>query len=367
MANLHPMTRRRLLVQGARLATVAGAAPVLAACSSGSATSGAVSGGGKLSGQIVMVNYPGWIGAREVTDFQKAYPGVTVKQVAEASGGNAAQAAQIAQNKGSFDMALAGINLATQLHEAGILQPFTSSAVPNLKEIPSSFRAAYPYGIPTDQGKVGIAYRKDLLPNPPKSWAAMFKMAPSISGKIVFSDYDVDIMAIALLSLGYSVNSTSSAQLQQAKTVLVDVKPHLKAFLDTDITKPMVQGSAVLTVCYDYDFATVSPSNPHIGWIEPAEGMPGYIEGWVPLAGSSKLAEVYAFMNYHLRPATYAGFIDNTGASYLLPDATPLITNSIRNNVALEFNASANVKYEQLLPAATTKLRDEIWQEVKAA
>src|SRR5216684_1609798 len=166
MANLHPMTRRRLLVQGARLATVAGAAPVLAACSSGSSTSVSVSGGGKLSGQIVMVNYPDWIGAKEVTDFEKAYPGVTVKQVAEASGGNAAQAAQIAQNKGSFDMALAGINLATQLHEAGILQPFTSSAVPNLKEIPSSFRAAYPYGIPTDQGKVGSAYRKDLLPNP---------------------------------------------------------------------------------------------------------------------------------------------------------------------------------------------------------
>jgi hypothetical protein len=35
--------------------------------------------------------------------------------------------------------------------------------------------------------------------------------------------------------------------------------------------------------------------------------------------------------------------------------------------VALEFNASANVKYEELLPAATTKLRDEIWQEVQAA
>jgi spermidine/putrescine transport system substrate-binding protein len=367
MANLHPMTRRKLLVQGARLATLAGAAPVLAACSSGSSTSGSVSEGGKLSGQIVMVNYPGWIGANEVTDFEKAYPRVTVKQVTEASGGNAAQAAQVAQNRGAFDMALAGINLATQLHEAGLLQPFTSSTVPNLKNIPSSFRAAYPYGIPTDQGKVGIAYRKDLLPNPPRSWAAMFKMAPSISGKIVFSNYDVDIMAIALLSLGYLVNSTNPAQLQQAKTVLIDVKPHLKAFLDTDITKPMVQGSAVLTVCYDYDFATVSPSNPHIGWIEPAEGMPGYIEGWVPLAGSSKLAEVYAFMNYHLRPATYAGFIDNTGASYLLPDATPLITKSIRNNVALEFNASANVKYEELLPAATTKLRDEIWQEVQAA
>jgi len=271
------------------------------------------------------------------------------------------------QNKGAFDFALAGQSLATQLHDDGLLASFNPASVPNLTNMPQQYRGAYPYGIPTDQGKVGIAYRKDLLPNPPKSWAALFAMAPSLSGKMVFSDYDVDIMGIALLSLGYSVNATSSAQLSKAKQVLIAVKPHLKAFLSTDLTKPMVQGSAVLTVCYDYDYASAVSSNSKIGWIEPAEGMPAYIEGWVALASSSKLPEVYAFMNYQLSPAGYAGFINTTAASYLLPGAESKISKSITGNAALRFSASANIKYESLLPASTMELRDQIWQEVMAA
>jgi spermidine/putrescine-binding protein len=363
MADRTSLSRRSLLGRGAKLAGVAGltaAAPVLTACGSSSSTTS-----GKLEGQIVMVNYPGWIGASEVKNFQKAHPGVTVKQVTEASGGNAAQAAQIVQNKGAFDFALAGQILATQLHDDGLLAAFAPATVPNLKNVPERYRTAFPYGIPTDQGKLGIAYRTDLLPNPPESWAEMFAMAPSLSGKIIFSNYDVDILGIALLSVGYSVNATTPAQLHKAKQVLIAAKPHIKAFLSTDLTKPMIQGSAVLTVCYDYDYAGAVSSSSKIGWIEPTEGMPAYIEGWVPLASSSKLPEVYAFMDYELSPAGYADYINTTAASYLLPNAA--ISKSITTNAALKFSSTAKVEYGKLLPAPALKMWDQIWQEVMAA
>ena len=55
------------------------------------------------------------------------------------------------------------------------------------------------------------------------------------------------------VKLGYDINTTDEGQLQEAKQALLDIKPHVQAFLPTNVTKPLLNGSAVMTVDYDYD------------------------------------------------------------------------------------------------------------------
>jgi len=368
-----PLTRRQILARGAQLAGLASVG-LAAACGGGSSSSGsagsAASGGStQLSGEIVFMNYPGWIGSHEVKDFQAATPGVTVKQVSGLTEGVSAAAAQISQNQGSYDMSLGGPVLGEQLRVGDLLQPVDFANIPNIKYVAQHFRDAYPWGPPTDFGKTGIGYRKDLVSEPITSWADVWRLAPKYSGKIVMVNFDVDALGAALKYKGYSVNATDANQLNAAKDALIQLKPHLLAFLSTNVTKPMLQGEAVITIDYDYDIAAATRKNPDITWVAPKEGMPAYLDGWLAIKGTQHLPEVEAFMNFHLDPKNYAGFVNTIGSAYVERAAEPFIDKSIVSNPSLRYDPATleTIEFEKFLGADATKLRTQIWEEVKAA
>ena len=161
------MTRRAALRRGAQFAGLASVGLAAACGSSSSSSSTPSSSAGTaepLSGTVTFANYPEWIGAHEVAAFEKANPGVKIHQVSElTSGGNAAQIVQIHQNQASYDMALAGNTASQQLNDAKLIQPVNLDNIPNIKYVPSYFRKSFPWGIPTDYGKVGLGYRKDQM------------------------------------------------------------------------------------------------------------------------------------------------------------------------------------------------------------
>jgi spermidine/putrescine transport system substrate-binding protein len=361
------LSRRGLLRGGLGLAGGLAVGGVLAACGGSSTSDSASPTSTTLSGTINFLNYPDWIGKTEAADFEAANSGVKIKQTATSDGGEAAIAAQIAKNRGAFDLVLAGCVVSARLKAGKLLADFDAGSVPNLANISASARADFPWGIPTDQGKVGLGVRTDLVKTPPTSWKELFDMVGDYSGKVVFPDYDSDVLGIALLALGYDVNSAKQSELDAARDLIIKAKPHLKAFLSGDQSDGLADGSVVMSVFYDYSYAAVAPKNKNIAWVQPSEGLPAYIEGWVPLAGSARKAEVEAFMNYHLEPKVYGGFINATQASYLMPAAEPYIDPSIKSDVALKYDPSTKLALEQFVSAEGVSVRNKVWEQVKAA
>jgi spermidine/putrescine transport system substrate-binding protein len=347
----------------------AAGAAFLAACGSTSPSGQARLSGGSASGPVTlqMLNYPGWIAPNEVAQFEKAHPGLLINQTTEASGGDSAIAAQIAESKGTFDFGLIGSVLAVRLKDGGLLAPFSPSTVPNISSIPAYFRSKFPFGLPTDFGKVGLGYRADLVPNPPTSWKEFFDVLPRYSGKVIFPDYDRDVIGIALLALGYSVNSADAGQLNAAKNLVIKSKPYIKAFLADNQGQDLVDASAVMAAFYDYSYGAVAPLNRHIKWLEPSEGMPAYIEGWIPLVGTKHIAQIREFMSFHLKPKVYGAFINATFSSFLEPSAEPYIENAIKDDPALRYNPKGNYQFEQYTTTAGETLRNQIWEEIEAA
>jgi spermidine/putrescine transport system substrate-binding protein len=359
-----PSSRRSFLAAGVGLAGAA----FLAACGSddGSSSSSATPASAGPA-TLNFLNYPDWIGKDEVAEFEAADPGMKVKQTAIADGGVAAISAQVAQNKGAFDFALLGLVTAARLQAGALLSKFDPSTVPNLKNIPDNFVKMFPWGIPTDLGKVGLGYRADLVPAPPASWKELFDALPDYSGKVIFPDYDRDVLGIALLALGYSINSADEGELNNAKDLIIKAKPHLKAFLSADQGGGLADGSAVMTVFYDYSYGSVAGKNANIKWSAPSEGMPAYIEGWVPLVGSKYLPQLAKFMDFHLQPQVYGDFINATFSSYLMSSAEPYIDAKIKGDPALKYDATANLQFEQFTSADGEQIRTKVWEEIKAA
>lgn len=359
------MTRRSLLQRGVSTGAVLMTPAFLAAC--GGSDEPASSSRGSMTGTISMMNYPGWMGEKQVARFEKANPGLKVKQVTGLTDGNAAAAAQINRNAGAYDMSLANVALAEQLEAGGMIERVDLDRIEGSDRIAPKFRDAYPYGIATDLGKVGIGVRTDKVKEKIRSWQDLWDLAPEYSGQIDIVKFDADVLGMALLKEGYSVNSEDPEELEQAKKALLELKPHVRSFRSTDIIKGLIEGTAAITVTYDYDVAAAQ-QEADVEWVAPEEGLPAYLDGWVALAGTDKLAAVEAFMADLLTPRQYADFINTLGVAYTVPSAGPDIDPAIRDNPALRFDDKTleRVEFEGYAGEATP-LRARIWEEVQAA
>jgi spermidine/putrescine transport system substrate-binding protein len=356
------LTRRELLSRGAALGLGMPAAAALLDACGGSGSSSPTSG---IAGTAVMSNYPSWMGARVVADFERLHPGSTIKQITSASSSIAGTVQQL--KSGTYDFALADASATGQAAAIGLVAPLDWSKIPNIKFVGQSFRGGFPHGIPTDYGKVGIGYRPDLVGEKISSWHDVWRLAPKFSGKVVFIDIDRDCMGSALKYLGHSGNASVPSQLNACRDALIRIKPHLKAFLNTNVGQGLQDGSTVIAMDWDYDVALNKQKQPKIEWVFPAEGMVAYIEGWIAVKSSRQLPLVETFMNFALEPKQYADFVNTTGTAYVEPAATAFVAKSIAANPVLRpGRAIANVEYEHFLGQATS-LWTSIWQEVKAA
>ncbi len=351
------------------LVATSAASSLLAACGGSSVSSATSAAGGALSGHLVLLSYPGWYGPNEFADFHKLHPGLTVSDVVSNTNGNAAAIAQVANNKGSFDIAAVEVSEAAQLAQAGLLEPLNTTAVTNISLVAPVFRKGFPWGIPTDLGKMGIGYRSDLIPERPTSWHELWQLAKKYSGKLTVVNYDADIQGTALKYCGYSVNTKSMAQLQAMQKALLDLKPHIQSLTDTDHAKPLIEGTAVLAMDYDYDLVVAQQSNKNIVWVAPTEGMTAYLEGWVALKDSKHLAAAFAFMNFHLAPRNYASFINANGPAYVEPATAKYIKPVYANAPALKYSLAAlkNVEFEGYLGPQQVAYRAKLWEEFIAS
>jgi spermidine/putrescine-binding protein len=369
-----PLSRRQLLARGVKLGVgLPSAAWLLAACSEDSTTAegGATSPASpaaEVTGQAVLLNYVGWIGASEVEAFEQQFPGATIKQAPDNSSSIGGKVQIIKNNADQYDFTLGDESFVGQALLADIIQDVDFSKIPNIENVSQNFRDDYPHGIPTDYGKVGIGYRKDLVTESIVGWGDFWALAPKYSGQISMIDLDRDTMGSALKYLGFSGNSTNPDEIAKAKDALIEIKPHLLALKYYNVGAALVNGSAAMALDWDFDIALNQRKEPNIEWVLPEEGAVAYLEGWVAVKGTPNIDLVQAFMNWHLEPEQYADFVNTTSTAYVSPAATPFVKKSISENPILfpDEATLAKVEFEKFLGDATADWA-KAWEEFKSA
>jgi spermidine/putrescine transport system substrate-binding protein len=199
------LSRRDLLRRSALAGLGLAGVGALAGCSDSSSnaagnsgTDASASASGPLKGHLEFLNYPQWIGPHEISDFEHEHPGVSISQNNSAyTNSISGVAVTVAQDPSQFDMLLADLSVVGQLEAGGFVAQFDFDRIPNISLVEPTIRHQYPKGIPTDFGKMGIGYRKDLVKSAPKSWKDLWDMAPQYSGKIVAYNLDRDMLGPA--------------------------------------------------------------------------------------------------------------------------------------------------------------------------
>nr|NKW56068.1 extracellular solute-binding protein [Prescottella equi] len=296
----------------------------LSACGGGSGDSDTVT--------LKFLNYGDWVGETEIADFEAANPGIEIEQFALPDGGSSALAAQLAKDKGVYDLVAVGNATAARLEAGNLLADFDPASVPNLANLPQEYRDEFPWGIPTDLGKVGIIYDKEKVPNPPASWKELFDNA---------SNGRARSCCRTTTSTSRRSRSSPSATTSTPPTAVNWTRPRRRSRRSSRIcsrSSARVRRSRWPTGRRSSRSATTmrSPAPTIRHWVGLAGGgTPGYIEGVALLPDSKHSAEALKFLDFRLEPETYGGFINNTGASYLMPSAEQFIEPRILDNPAL--------------------------------
>jgi len=262
----------------------------------------------------------------------------------------------VASDARGFDLAVVdGLDVGVYVTN-GWLSPAPREQIPNLRHIERRWTTAFPaaerYGIPYFWGTLGIAYRKDRLPQGIKSWREFFSPREALRGRITMSRNSRDALGMALKSLGHSANASERSALRAASRVLEGQRPYVRAYADYVLTEqsPLVTGEAWASMMYNGEAALAQRHNPNIAFTVPSEG--GNL--WV---------DYLAVLRASQRKPLAAKFIDFLHAPKIAARNAEFVHYATPNVRARALLPAEYAQDPVIYPSAASLSRSEIYQE----
>jgi len=167
------------------------------------------------------------------------------------------------------------------------------------------------YSIPYFWGTVGIVYDKNQvdIEDLEREGFEIFR-DPKYRGNIYLYDSERDSFMMALKALGYSMNTSSEKELQEAYEWLVSCVQTMKPEIVTDeIIDNMAQGRKALGLIYSGDAAYVMTENEDMGYYLPESGTNLWSDAMVIPANAKNPELAHEFINF---VSDYEGAYDNS-------------------------------------------------------
>jgi spermidine/putrescine-binding protein len=275
--------------------------------------------------------------------------------------------------------------MVAQMIELGLLAEIDKNNIPNLKNMGEFFLDA-PYDpgnkhcVPYQWGTTGIAYKKDVFKdNVPDSWAYLFdpenaKKWAEAGGINLLNDQR-EVIGAALKYLGYSINDKDEAHLQQAKDLVLKIKPYVKTFNSEDYDDSLlIPGEVVISHAWSGDAAkavyeTVDEATGESQWgySIPKEGAFVWQDNLCVTATSQKKATAEHFMNYLLDAKNGAAITNFTYYASPNEAAKEFISEEITGDPGVYPPPEVLDKLEWAESLGETVfLYDQIWTEIKS-
>jgi spermidine/putrescine transport system substrate-binding protein len=335
-----------------------------------------------LAEELSVYNWADYIDESLLTKYEEAYG---VKIVYDTFASNEDLLAKLQAGATGYDVIFPSDYMIAQMNELNMLAELDKSNIPNFKNIDPKFldNPSDPdgkYCAPYQWGTSGIAYRTDLFEDsPPDSWGVIFDPVQAQkwvdAGGINVLNDQRELIGAALKYLGYSLNDTDEAHLQEAREVILKAKPHLKSFNSEDYDDSLiVPGEVVLSHAWNGDAAqamskTIDEETGESPWayVIPKEGAFVYQEGMCIPITSQRKATAEHFINFLLEAENGAAITNYT--YYASPNA------AAREFILPEILADpgiyptdetiAKLEYGKPLGEAIF-LYDRIWTEIKS-
>ena len=273
----------------------------------------------------------------------------------------------------SYYLACPSDYMIQKMIENDLLDEIDFSHIPNYANIDEAqltaakeFDPENKYSVPYCWGTVGILYNTKMVEKAPDSWAVLWD--EQYKGNILMQDSVRDTFGITLKYLGYSLNSTNEAELNQAKELLISQRPLVQAYVVDQVRDKMIGGEASIGVIYSGEVLFCQESNEDLAYVIPKEGSNVWLDCWVIPKNAQNKENAEAFINFLCRPDIAVKNFEYI--TYATPNkaAKELLDTEYQENPAVFPDESILSKCETFhyLGEESEELYNSLWKEIRS-
>jgi len=245
--------------------------------------------------------------------------------------------------------------------------------IPNFKYVGDRFKnlnydPTNEYSVPYFWGTLGILYNSEMVDEEVDSWDILWD--EKYAGQILMLDSMRDTIGVALKKLGYSVNETDPAKLEEAKNLLIKQRPLVNGYYVDEITDMMINGDAAIALNWSGAAMDIYwEGAEHIKYVVPKEGANLWFDCMVIPKTSQHKAEAERFINFMLDPEN--AYLNSEYVGYASPVTTVFERLMQENPEVAEmdaYNPSEEIldKCEVFIDLGDKRpLYNQIWTEIK--
>lgn len=258
----------------------------------------------------------------------------------------------------------------------GMLAELNHDNVPNLANLGEQFQ-----NVPYDQGNVycapyqwgttGIGYLDGEIEEP-TSWAVLFEPDENgpAYGRATMLDDVRESFATALVYLGYDINTTDEAQLQEAKELLIQAKAGLSGYDSDTYDDLLASGENLLAHGWNGDFLLAMEENENIVYVIPEEGGVVWVDNMCIPASATPEEQLAGemFINYVLEAEIGAQLSEWNWYASPNAAAEELFDEEFLSDPSVYPPAEVMAKLQYIRALGETEsLYQRLWDEIKSA
>ena len=302
--------------------------------------------GRSQEGVLNIFNWDTYVAPDTISGFEAA-SGLRVRYDLFAS--NDELFAKLRAGNPGYDVIFPSNNYAARLAEAGLLEPLDHGRIPNIANLEPEFMAVEfdpgrRFSLPYFWGTTGIGYRQSRVDRP-SSWAALFT-DDTHAGRIALLT-ETDSLYAALRYLGFSINTTDPAEIDQAADLLIAAKPRIRTFAPDTGQDLLISGEVDLCLEYNGDILQVMDEDDDLAYVVPDEGTGRWEDTMCIPLGAPNPEGAHAFIDYIYQPEVHAAIAEYI--RYALP-----------NRAAKALIPEEDLSNEAIYPPAEVMARSEV-------
>lgn len=169
-----------------------------------------------------------------------------------------------------YDVIIANTTWVSAVRKEGFFAKLTPDKVPNLADVWPDLRVKDDVGVLSLVGPLGLAYRTDLVANPPRRWKDLWN--PEYKGKLALysianSAAPMFLMLVSRIWTGEDKNMDVAFQKMQ------ELKPFRQSDFSQDLMALLTRGEAQIGIVDSSETKRQKRAGVPVEWVYPLEGV----------------------------------------------------------------------------------------------
>ena len=319
--------------------------------------------------EINFFNYGENIDDETIKEFEEKY---NIKVNMETFDEMEAMYQKVKSGAGKYDVILVSDALLPRMIDQKLVQEINKEKIPNISQMDEEYLNLEidpdnKYSVPYMFGTVGLIYNKDVVKEDVDSWDILWD--EKYKDKIFMFDTYRDTIGAALKKLGYSLNSTDPAEIEEAKQLLLEQRKTVNPIYGVDNGTTMIPaGETDINMIWSGEGLNLQAEYPNLVYVVPKEGANFWIDSLCIPSNAKNVEGAEKFINFVSDKESALRIADEIGYTTPNKEARAEQPEEVRNNPNAYMPAEIMNRCEIYTDFTldVKKIYDKAWIQIKS-